>query len=227
MQGTLQAQIGIDNDEQERQIWFFAFNYFKINDRLTFNQDVAWLQTLNYDRDSRLFLRPQLSHQLREWLSLNGGLILLFNFHHASGSQQEVRPWVGISAKAPQFGRFAITHYLRTEERFEHESRKAWKEGFRFRYKLSTNYPLNHAQLVDKTAYAHAGYEMFSNVVNNIKSQGLAQFHRFDAGLGYRFSAKRRLEAVYIHVFGQQDDAPGYALSDTILQLKLRNYFGF
>jgi len=159
---------------------------------------------------------------------MHGGLILMYKFSEIDDNAYEIRPWLGVKARWPNFWRFDFVNYLRFEQRFEYTvANDDWNNNFRVRYKIGSNVPINHNSLVDKTLYAAIAYEFYSESFGNDVRWTTAATHRFDFGLGYRQNIKNRYEALLVALNGRDDVTGDYSLSSVVLFLRYHRYINW
>ena len=212
----------------EKQLWVAAFFNFRLDDKWIYNQDAAYQHSYETPTFTRIFLRSQISRQLTGAVSLHGGLNFLYKFNEVENNALELRPWVGSKLRWPYFWRIDFVHYLRFEQRFEHTMYvNDWENNFRVRYKLSSNIPLNHESLVNKTFYGVLAYEFFSSSFGDDIRFTTASTHRFDVGLGFKHNVKNSYEAILAALNGLSEDNDHYTLSSGVLFLKYKRYINW
>lgn len=212
----------------EKQLWVMAFFNFRLDDKWVYNQDVAYQHSYESPTFTRLLVRSQIGRQFTGAVSLHGGLNLMYKFTTEDNDALELRPWVGIKLRWPYVWRFNFVQYLRFEQRFEHTMNvEDWDNNFRVRYKISSNVPINHESIVDKTFYGMLGYEFFSVSFGDDIRFTTAATHRFELGLGYRQNVKNRYEALIVTLHGLSEDNDKYTLSSGILFLRYKRYINW
>jgi hypothetical protein len=219
------SQDGLDYG---KQLWAMTFFSWKLNDRWIYNQDFGYQHSFETPTYTGLFLRSQLSYQLSGLFSLHGGLNFINKIHGSENNAIELRPWLGAKLRWPYFWRFNFSQYLRFEQRFEHTiDVYDWENNFRVRYKLSSNVPINHASLIDKTLYGVIAYEFFSYSFGDDVRFTSAATHRFDLGLGYRQNVKTRYEAQLVAFNSRDEITEQYSFSNFVLFLKFKRYINW
>ena len=209
----------------EKQLWIAAFFNFRMDDKWNYNQDAAYAHSYETPTFTRFFLRSQFSRSISEAVSAHGGLNFFYIFNEKDNDTFELRPWVGIKLRWPQFWRMELVHYLRFEQRFQHTNQVGdWDNNFRVRYKISSNLPINQESLVDKTVYGVLGYEFFSTSFGDDIRFTKAATHRFDVGLGYQQNTKNRYEMLFLALNGLSEDSSHYTLSSGVLFLRYKRY---
>ena len=125
---------------------------------------------------------------------------------------------MGAKLRWPYFWRLNFAQYLRIEQRFEHTfGVNDWDNNIRVRYKISSNVPINHGALIDKTLYGVIAYEFFTVSFGDDVRFTTAATHRFDMGLGYRQNTKNRYEAIVIAFNTRDEDTEQYLFTSFIL----------
>jgi len=217
-----------EDSDFEKQLWAMALFNFRLDDKWGYNQDVAYQHLYDSPTFTRIFLRSQINRQLTGSVSVHGGLNLLYRFNEFDNDAIELRPWVGAKLRWPYFWRFNFSQYLRFEQRFEHTMNvNDWDNSFRVRYKVSSNVPINHESIVDKTFYGVLAYEFFSSSFADDVRFTTAATHRFDLGIGYRQNIKNRFEATVVALKSLSDDNDHYSLSSGVLFLKYKRYINW
>ncbi len=217
-----------DQGSLEKQLWAMAFFNIRLDHKWTLNEDVGYRYSHDAPSFSQLFLRTQINHQLTGALSFHGGLNFLYKFNDKAYNSMEIRPWLGTKIRWPHIWRFNVVHYLRFEQRFEHTNYiHDWENNFRFRYKLGTSIPINHASIQDNTLYGILSYEFFSVSFEDDFRLATAATHRYDIGLGYRQNAKNIYEVLAITLRSRNEDQGNYSLSGMVLFLRYRRFINW
>ncbi len=218
------AQVEDGNDNQ---LWLSAYLNWKFSPKVDFNQDMGLQQALFKPSFSKLVMRSQISRGISEVFSSHGGFIFVLTYDELESSRIEIRPWVGGKARWPRIWRLTCTNYLRLEQRFIYEFTPGnWDMDFRFRYRLGTNIPVNRNAITDHTLFVVLSYELITNPVEDVEIKSrLADFHKFDVGLGYKFNPATRLELLLVSLDAYEYTKERYNFSDLIYQVKFRKYF--
>ncbi len=217
-----------DKKDIEHQLWVMANLNWKLNAKWTYNQDFSYQHLYEEPTITRFLTRSQFNRQLTPAFSLHGGMFFFYNLKEEDDNSIELRPWVGAKLRWPSFWRLDFEHYVRFEQRFEHTNGiDDWENGFRIRYKIGTNIPINHPSVTDKTIYGVVAYEFFGIPFNQEVRFTAEATHRFDLGIGYRPNVKNRYEAVAV-AFDSPDDITGkYTVANFALFLKYKRYFNW
>ena len=181
---TFQSVYGQSELKVDHELWFFSYNYFKINDKATFNQDVSYQQSLGKYTPKRFSVKSQFNYSLSSIVSLHGGLAFYFKDNRHLPNSQEIRPWQGVKLRWPSFWRLDFSHYMKFEERFEHLlAGTPWSTHFRIRYKLSTALPINKAAIIDHTVYLSLAYQYVSASFDKEFAHKHTDYQRYEMGL--------------------------------------------
>lgn len=169
--------------------WLIYFGDKKINKKWNWHHELQYRNFNELGDTEQLLLRTGLGYNLTE----NNNNILLgyayvysepyLNNTDQKTSFNEHRIYEQFITRQ-SFGRFALLHRYRFEQRFFKDDVK-----YRFRYFLAVNVALNHKQLTDKTFYLSMYNEVFVNSKQNYFDR-----NRFYGGLGYKFTKKIRSE---------------------------------
>lgn len=217
-----------EESDFEKQLWAMAFFNFRLDENWNYNQDVAYQHSYESPTFTRIFLRSQISRQLTGAVSLHGGLNLLYKFNEDDNNAIELRPWLGTKLRWPYVWRFNFVQYLRFEQRFEHTMNvNDWENNFRIRYKISSNVPINHESIINRTFYGVIAYEYFSSSFADDIRFTTAATHRFDFGIGYRQNIKNSYEATLVALNALSDDNNNYSFSSGVLFLKYKRYINW
>jgi hypothetical protein len=215
---------------------FFTKNYFmprglaprltwKLDDYWSYNQDFGYQHSYETPTFKRFSLRSQINRELKGSWSLHGGMNFFYKINEIDNNAIEIRPWVGAMLRWPYFWRFNFSQYLRIEQRIEHTfGVNDWDNNIRVRYKISSNVPINHRDLIDKTLYGVIAYEYFSVSFGDDIRFTTAATHRFDLGFGYRHNPKSRYEVLVLTFNSRDEDTEQYSFSSFILFLKYKRY---
>lgn len=170
--------------------WLIYFGDKKINPKWNWHHEVQYRNFNLLGDTEQLLLRTGIGYNLTE---NNNNVHLGYGFIYSEpyvGNTDEKRNFnehriYQQYITRQSFGRVAIQHRYRFEQRFFEEG----DFSLRLRYFLSFNVALNKPQLTDKTVYLSAYNELFMNT-----KQTLFDRNRLYGGLGYRVSPKIRFE---------------------------------
>jgi len=169
--------------------WFIYFGDKKLSKRWNWHHEVQY-RNFNFIGDTdQLLLRTGIGYNLTE---NNNNIHLGYGFIYNEPYIQNTNDKTSsIEHRIYQqfitrqsFGRFALQHRYRFEQRFFTDDFR-----LRLRYFLALNIALNQKQMMDKTLYLSTYNEIFVNT-----KQGFFDRNRLYGGLGYRFSKHIRTE---------------------------------
>ncbi|MCE7054803.1 DUF2490 domain-containing protein [Algoriphagus sp. AGSA1] len=169
--------------------WLIYFGDKKINSKFNWHHEVQY-RSYNFIGDTeQLLLRTGIGYNLSE---NNNNILLGYAFIYTE-------PYIGGTDIKTEFnenriyqqfitrqtfGRFALQHRYRFEQRFFGDDFR-----LRLRYFMGLNVALNKNQLTDQTLYLSAYNEIFMNTEKTYFDR-----NRLYGGIGYRFSQKARTE---------------------------------
>lgn len=169
--------------------WLIYLGDKKINQKWNLHNEVQYRNFNLLGDTEQLLLRAGLGYNLSEGNNnLLTGLAYIYSEPYvgttdAKTSTNEMRIYQQFITRQ-RFGRVAIQHRYRFEQRFLNEDLK-----LRLRYFLALNIALNKDLITDKAVYISIYNEVFMNTTQTIFDR-----NRLYAGLGYRFSPKLRTE---------------------------------
>ena len=217
-----------DTGDYQKQLWGMAFLNWKLNERWVYNQDIGLMHTFASPAFDRLFLRSQINRQLTGAFSLHGGIVTIYSRIEDANDALLLQPWLGAKLRWPSFWRINFVHYARFEQQFRHTfNEDHWDSDFRVRYKLSTNVPINHESLIDRTLYAILAYEFFSVSLDEDVLLAAADIHRVDFGLGFKHNLRNRYEAVVVAFHGRDDTTQEFGLSSLVFFLRYKRFMNW
>ncbi len=166
--------------------WLIYFGNKKINDKFNWHHEVQY-RNFNFIGDTeQLLLRTGLGYDLSE---NNNNILVGYSFVYSEPYIQNTDEKTKFNEHRiyqqfitrQAFGRFALQHRYRFEQRF-------FDDDFilRLRYFLSLNVALSKKQMTDNTLYFSTYNEVFMNT-----EQTFFDRNRLYGGLGYRFSNMR------------------------------------
>lgn len=175
--------------------WIIYFGNKQINEKWNWHHE---LQYRNFDAIGdleQLLIRTGIGYNLTENnnnVLFGYGYILSQNYVNAEDKVdiQEHRIFQQFISRQ-RIGRVSVQHRYRFEQRWIEDDFR-----LRFRYFLSLNIPLNHAQLIDRTFYLSTYDEIFLN-----SDKVIFDRNRLYGGLGYRLNGVLRFELGYMNQF--------------------------
>lgn len=173
--------------------WVMLFGNEKLNDKFNVHYEVQYRDYAFLGDLNQWLLRTGIGYNLSE---NNNNLLLGYAYVHSHNydSQQNIkqldehRIFQQFITKQ-KFGRIALNHRYRIEERFLEP-----KMQVRFRYQLGVNIPFNNKSLVKNTWYANIYDEIFINAKKDAFDR-----NRLYGGIGYVVNDKIRVEAGFMN----------------------------
>lgn len=174
--------------------WLIYFGDKKINGKFNWHHEVQY-RNFNFIGDTeQLLLRTGIGYNITE---NNNNILLGYGFIYNEPYIQNTNDKTSNSEHRiyqqfitrQSFGRFALQHRYRFEQRFFEDDFK-----LRLRYFIALNIALNKKQMMDKTLYLSTYNEIFVNTEQNFFDR-----NRLYGGLGYRFSKHIRTEIGFMN----------------------------
>ena len=149
---------------------------------------------------------------------LGGGVIYTQNT--GAKDNVEFRLSQGLTFDIPTIKQVTLKNYARLEERLQKTFDDSnWKPGFRFRYRIATQIPLDGIHLdFTEGFYIPLEAEIFINLK---KTERYNDLLRLSPGLGYRFKNEWRIETYVIFNRTKNITATNNKSSDFILRVRL------
>lgn len=179
---------------QSKQLWGAVELTENISEQWDLANTISWRQSLGETDWRRALVQASAIYSVGIF-KFTGTGALFYTTGEKHPNILEIRPWQGISAKFPDWKRLALVHFLRFEERFQLEE-GAWSFSPRIRYEISTRIAISHRTLDDATLYFYGALEWLNNFNRPLKER-FANTQASSAGIGYQFSQKSSLEAIY------------------------------
>ena len=162
------------------QQWSQYCYQVKLNQKWSWNSDVAFRWKDGFDASTQYLVRTAMSYQLNPQLAVSAGFAHFGFFTEGEVSKIEFRPHQEFILQN-KFQKLSIKHRYRLEERFFQSTSEDYplanSFNFRFRYKLSTSFPLftfsprkpdrKLSFLVANEVFLNAG----KNIVHNVFDQ--------------------------------------------------------
>ena len=177
--------------------WLIYFGNKKINPKLNWHHEVQYRNYNAVGDLEQLLLRTGIGYNLTE---KNNNLLLGYGYiiseNYTGNSDEKVS--INEHRIYQQFitrqaiGRVKIQHRYRFEQRWVEDA----DFKLRFRYFLSLNVPINHANLEDDTWYASMYNEIFLN-----DKQVVFDRNRLYFGVGYKLNPTAKFEIGYMNQF--------------------------
>ena len=180
------------------QTWSDIATIYKFADRWRYDGDQGIRGLLSDSDFTQLYFRPSVRYRVKPWLTVHGGVRFFKTFFDDGDDTLEIGPWQGLRFVWPVLGSYAISHYLRLEERMVWQTEGERDSDFtvRGRYQLGVRSP-NYDILVKNGIYLTGSVELFWNLENNI-SDNVVNRIRYDVGAGTKVSDAWRVELHYV-----------------------------
>lgn len=220
----------MDEDVRVNQQFWFDYNptttlseYRSLSTQFSFRKIVPEvynrfqaISTMDFrdKRDHGLFSGNVLIKSFR----LGGGVIYTQN--NGAKDNMEFRLSQGLTFDIPTIKRVTLRNYARVEERLQKTfDNSNWKTGFRFRYRIAAQIPLDGIRLdFTEGFYLPLEAEMFINLKKTDRYNDLI---RLSPGLGYHFKSDWRTEIYLIFNRSRNITETNNASSDFILRVRL------
>ncbi|MBT8369246.1 MAG: DUF2490 domain-containing protein [Deltaproteobacteria bacterium] len=210
------------------QTWSDIATIYKFNDRWRYDGDQGVRGVLSDSDFTLLYFRPSVRYRARSWFTVHGGIRFFKNFFDDGDDTFEIGPWQGLRFVWPMIGRYAISHYLRLEERmiWQTEGERDFDFTVRSRYQLGVRSP-NYDILFKNGIYLTGSVELFWNLENQI-SDNVVNRIRYDVGAGTKVSDAWRVELHYVLQDGREiEDLFEDLFSSEEHILRLRLFYTF
>ena len=180
------------------QTWSDIATIYKFADHWRYDGDQGIRGVLSDSDFTLLYFRPSVRYRVKPWFTVHGGIRFFRTYFDDDDDTFELGPWQGLRFAWPKIGGYAISHYLRLEERMVWQTNGERKSDFslRARYQLGARSP-NYDILFKNGLYLTGSVELFWNVENNF-SDNFVNRIRYDAGVGTTVSDAWRVELHYV-----------------------------
>ncbi len=190
--------VGVGQDSDLGNWWIY-FGNKQLDNRWNIHHEVQYRNYNAIGDLEQLLLRAGVGYNLTEGnnnLLFGYGYILSQNYVNAEDKVDvnEHRIFQQFITRQ-RIGRVGVQHRYRFEQRWIEDDFRV-----RFRYFLSLNIPINHAEMIDKSYYLSAYNEIFLN-----GSATVFDRNRLYGGLGFRLNASLRFEVGYMNQFFSVD----------------------
>ena len=210
------------------QTWSDIATIYKFSDRWRYDGDQGVRGVLSDSDFTLLYFRPSVRYRAKPWFTVHGGVRFFRTFFDDGDDTFEIGPWQGLRFVWPMIGSYAISHYLRLEERMVWQTEGERDSDFtvRGRYQLGVRSP-NYDILVKNGIYLTGSVELFWNLENNI-SDNVVNRIRYDVGAGTKVSDAWRVELHYVLQDGREiEDLFQDLFSSEEHILRLRLFYSF
>ena len=186
------------------QTWSDIATIYKFSDRWRYDGDQGVRGVLSDSDFTLLYFRPSVRYQAKPWFTVHGGIRFFKTFFDDGDDTFEIGPWQGLRFVWPMIGSYAVSHYLRLEERmiWQTEGERDYDFTVRGRYQLGVRSP-NYDILAKNGIYLTGSVELFWNLENQISDRVLNRI-RYDIGAGTKVSNAWRVELHYILQDGRE-----------------------
>lgn len=179
---------------QSNQLWGAVELTESISDRWDLANTISWRQSVGETDWRRALVQVSAIYSVGIFKFM-GTSAVFYTTGHKDPKIWRFRPWQGISANFPDWKRLELVHFLRFEERFQLEEGD-WSFSPRIRYEISTRIAIAHKTLAETTWYFYGALEWLNNF-NRPLNERFANTQASSAGIGYKFTQKSSLEAIY------------------------------
>lgn len=208
------------NDNKSEEIWFDITTEYFLSDRWLYNGDQGIRGSFSSNNFTQWYFRPSVSYQAYSWLTVHGGVGLFQSFLGDNVNIIELRPWQGLLFTWPQYRGYAVTHFLRLEQRLNWLSgpRNDFEFKLRGRYQLGITSPTYNI-LFDNGIYLRGSIEFFRNLDNSI-TENFTNRIRYDMGGGTKISDTLSIELLYLHQNGRGLEQDSFTTDENIIRLR-------
>ena len=201
------------------QTWSDITTIYRFADgwRYDGDQGVRWGEQ-NGNDFTLLYIRPSVRYRVNPWFTVHGGIRFFQTFIDDEEDTFEIGPWQGLRFVWPKIGSYAITHYLRLEERmiWQTEGEKDSDFSVRSRYQLGFRSP-NYKILFENGIYLMGTIEPFAD----LESPLFVNRIRYDVGLGTPLTDAWRVHLRYVLQQGRDSASSAFSTDEHILRLRL------
>ena len=178
------------------QTWSDIATIYKLSDRWRYDGDQGIRGVLSDSDFTLLYFRPSVRYRVKPWFTIHGGIRFFQTWFDEEVDTFEIGPWQGLRFVWPMIGSYAITHYLRPEERFIWLRDSTRDFSLRGRYQLGFRSP-NYDVLFNNGMYLSGSVELFSSLYDSI-FDNFANRVRYDIGVGTKVSDAWRVELRFL-----------------------------
>lgn len=200
------------------QTWSDITAIYRFADNWRYDGDQGMRGVLS-DSDFNLFyFRPSIRYRVNPWFTVHGGIRFFKTFFDDGEDTFEIGPWQGLRFVWPNIGSYAITHYLRFEERmtWQTEGESDFDFTLRNRYQLGVRSP-NYDIFFKNGIYLIGSIEAFMNIEDPIFVNRL----RYNVGTGTRVSDAWRVQLHYLLHQDRLSAGATFTATEHILRLRL------
>jgi hypothetical protein len=193
-----------NGESADFQTWSDIATIYKFSKHWRYDGDQGVRGVLSDSDFTQLYFRPSVRYRFKPWFTLHGGVRFFKTFFDDGDDTFEIGPWQGLRFVWPMIGSYAISHYLRLEERMVWQTEGERDSDFRVRgrYQLGARSP-NYDILVKNGIYLTGSVELFWNFENQIADNVVDRI-RYDVGAGTKVSDAWRVELHYVLQDGRE-----------------------
>jgi hypothetical protein len=200
------------------QTWSDIATIYRFADGWRYDGDQGIRGVLSDSDFTLVYFRPSVRYRVNPWFTVHGGIRFFRTWFDDDDDTFEIGPWQGLRLVWPKLGGFAVSHYLRLEERmtWQTEGDSDFDFTVRGRYQLGARSP-NYDILFKNGIYLTGSIEPFANIekptfINRI---------RYDVGAGTKVSDAWRVELHYLLQQGRRSASAAFSVDEHVLRLRL------
>ena len=180
------------------QTWSDIATIYKFSNNWRYDGDQGIRGVLSDSDFTLLYFRPSVRYRAKSWFTVHGGIRFFRSFNDDNDDTFEIGPWQGLRFAWPMIGRYAVSHYLRLEERmvWQTEGERDFDFTVRSRYQLGVRSP-NYDILFKNGIYLSGSIELFWNLDDSFNDNFVDRI-RYDIGVGTKVSDAWRVELRYV-----------------------------
>ena len=207
------------------QTWSDIATIYTFSDRWRYDGDQGVRGVLSDSDFTLVYFRPSVRYRVKSWFTVHGGIRFFKTFFDDGDNTFELGPWQGLRFVWPKIGSYAISHYLRLEQRmiWQTEGERDYDFTLRTRYQLGVRSP-NYNILFKNGIYLTGSAELFWNSEDDFLNNTVNRI-RFDLGAGTKVSDALRVELHYLLQDGSEIDSDlfkdPFSSEEHILRLRL------
>jgi len=205
-------------ESSDFQTWSDIATIYNFADHWRYDGDQGIRGALSDSDFTLLYFRPSVRYRVKSWFTVHGGIRFFQTFLDDAEDTFEIGPWQGLRFVWPNIGRYAISHYLRLEERmiWQTQGEDDFDFTLRSRYQLGVRSP-NYDILVKNGIYFLGSIEPFWNVERPMFINRI----RYDVGVGTKVTDAWRVQLHYHLQQGRRSANAAFTADEHILRLRL------
>jgi hypothetical protein len=208
-------------DDSAFESWIDITTIYQFADRWHYDGDQGIRGVISGDGFTLLYLRPSVRYRVYDWFMVHGGVRFFRTDFEDDLDTFEVGPWQGLRFIWPRFKGYAVSHYLRLEERmiWSANGESGFDFTLRSRYQLGFRTP-NFDVLFPNGIYLTGSLEVFWDLEDGF-GENLLNRIRWDLGAGTNISKNWRVELHGISQDGGEIDLDPFSSDEKILRVRL------